>query len=673
MKLIARIHLAISILFFLTFVPTALENVWGSTRSSRPIISLESYKSFRSTVLGYITFSKKENVALRLSQQHFSSTLHFNEDVAKKSAHHDTRLLNQSLVVPNPPNAFKYLFQRAMDYLSPEGPRPLPRDKSVFYSSGQDKEAAQYAFKKKYYDYHMIFKGFDDQIDAKFLDCEEGQNIRIEILSAAMSQASSGRVWVFMDPNGLKENSTFAMFEWPELVANEKVEMQSLVNPRSGSISISRTPQLPSKTATTLSTAISKAEVLSSQTSAASVALSSTTVEPPEITAPPVFQDSYPGISDDDLDCWKSYAFYTSRSSEIDYDMTSVSVSTITLVLPKSITSWWTTSETWPAPYTTLCDGYPRVTGTATVNSYLATSTAYNVTQYSYVSHPTTTQRYLPSPSCTIEPYGTACSNAFQTMSSMISSISVLSLTTVWPGDDLERISRVLEPPCNSLDSYPTTSTKVTCHIRADQVSMLYWPVTLRGNFCGNGTVSTVNPTQTISGVPNTVQFGDDTLTTSSIYYAITNMQLQTLTGLSRGVSNSPRARHGSPYTVGAPYSLDFGDLATIPATKYWSNYLRSTIYQAKVHSPDLTFPPVGALTLWPICDSIPSSWRVPAFVTLPVTGAEPTDDAVKLAAQIITSSSTPSRTAAPVHSSSVSVTTIVEVDLPSDFPDAKL
>ncbi|KAF4637548.1 hypothetical protein G7Y89_g523 [Cudoniella acicularis] len=467
------------------------------------------------------------------------------------------------------------------------------------------------------------------------------------------------------------------------------------IEPQSASTGASITSQIATKTATTLSTAFSDAA--SSQASTISSASSSTTAQAPEITAPPVFQDSYPGISDDDLDCWKSYAFYTSRSSEIDYDNVGQKISTISSVIPVSSTSWWHTDEAWPAPTTTLCDGIPRATGSPILNSYMTTSTAYNITQYSYFYYPTTTQQYLPSPTCSIQNWGAACSNAFVTRASMIASIEALSLTTIWPGDDLEYISRVLAPPCETLDSYATTATKVTCGVNADTYSMLYWPVTLGGDFCANGTKSTILPAQTIAGAPNTVEVGDETLTSPSVYYALSNIQLRTLTGYSAGhgkwisygdpietatfteavdkISSLKvhcyGGRHGNVrHCDQTPYPMDFGDLATIGSAKYFSKYSwgSTTIHQDQ-WKPTVTYPPVGISSLWDICDTFETNYSIPTYITLPITE---TDDAAIRVAHASTTASTPSPTGILTRTSPVSVTKVVEVQVPSDSPKVK-
>ncbi|KAF2195659.1 hypothetical protein K469DRAFT_699255 [Zopfia rhizophila CBS 207.26] len=118
---------------------------------------------------------------------------------------------------------------------------------------------------------------------------------------------------------------------------------------------------------------------------------------------------------------------------------------------------------------------------------------------------------------------------------------------TDWPGDELEYIWRALTPPCKTPDSYPSTSTPVTCLVQptalgpstSDHFKILYWPVTTKMDFCVsiNATKRTINPSGTIPGRPNTAEFSGLKLTSPTIYFFLHNVTIETYAGLSSNKS----------------------------------------------------------------------------------------------------------------------------------------
>ncbi|KAF4630343.1 hypothetical protein G7Y89_g7804 [Cudoniella acicularis] len=586
--------------------------------------------------------------------------------------------LDQPLMIPEPPEKFKYLFQQAMEYLSPPSSHALPTDSAVFYSADGDTAAAAYAFKWRLFDFNTIFKGMSKSNSMVVLTGggHDG-DIIIEILSAAMSRASSGIVRVFMPPFGLKEGSTFAAFEWPELVANWKVskiiwlnkdnDLHTVVLWQAGD---ERNPYPLNTPWILTSPAFLVPRALNASTSsltlngqATTVSSRTTTSQPPDITPPPILPGSYDGIDDDDLDCWRAYLSYTSRSTAIDYAQSDDFVWKRTWVIPTSYASDWSTSTSYP-PVTVLCDGKPRAVGSRSFTSFETTQTFYNIT--------TATTYYPRKPTCTIDSYGSACRNVFKTYSAAVSSIESLSLTTVWPGDDRDRIWAVMSPPCHTVDSYPTTSTVVTCSLVQATIAdfrALYWPVTTAGDFCANGTKSTIRAEETRPGTPNTARYEDMIFTSPNFYYYISSAQIKTFTGFSGGqsqwadygtavetatVSINPEEtpistivatscryyRHGGSSCPTTTLPFNLADLNTAAASAYFHLYRsrsgeNKTIYQDD-YKPIATFPPVGIKSAdpqWKICDTfVGGETRRPTYFALPTADFDPDRAAIKVA-----------------------------------------
>ncbi|KAH8656657.1 hypothetical protein BGZ60DRAFT_435026 [Tricladium varicosporioides] len=389
------------------------------------------------------------------------------------------------------------------------------------------------------------------------------------------------------------------------------------------------------------------------------------TTPAPEMTPPPILSRHYSGIDDDDLRCWSSYIRWSSISTDIAYRKETEPEFTEgkrTWVIPTSYeTGYWYTSTSYP-PYTTLCDGYARAVGTRSYNSSRSIYTHYNVT--------TATTYLPPTPTCTIDSFGTVCDRIFSTLTDVISKVKDWNVTTVWPRDDLQYITTVLSPPCRTLENYATASSIVTCSVPNDGVSNFkayYWPVSTVGGLCANGSISTIQPAATIAGRPNTADVDEMEMTSGSIYYYMENVQLKTLKGRSAGgdvwldygtpletaTFSEPQdlvssiiatkcyyPRHGHRWCAYRTEALDLANLQTAKAVPYFNDLEdrrregNKTIYQDQ-YTPYLTFPPVGiksADPAWAICDKFVSDDRTPYSqpVWLPIQTEEYDPNRVK-------------------------------------------
>ncbi|KAF4634809.1 hypothetical protein G7Y89_g3292 [Cudoniella acicularis] len=511
------------------------------------------------------------------------------------------KVFAQPMMMPNPPPKYRTLFQEVMNYLGSASIYSIPDNKTVFYSSGQDMEAKDYALQMGLWDFNTAF----DKLRERMVP----QEIRfgskeIQIISAAMSRASSGDCSYFAC---LAFNAAILPLISVATVIFIGVRQATKESPRG-------------LNATTTN------------------ATASTTSEIPEITPPPILAPEYPDISDGDLSCWSSYIYYSSFITSLSYAQPTDHVWESTWVIP---TSYWTGGWqyiTTEAPTTTLCDGFPRGLGSQTINSWRSTYTVYNVT--------TATTYIPPSPTCTIDSYGSACSKVFSTFFAAITSVKAWNVTTMWPRDDLEFVTQVLSPPCRTLDNYNTISTRVTCSVPWETIAdfkAYYWPVTTMGGLCVNETARiTIKPEATIAGLPNTAEVSDMTFVSPSLYYYLSNVQLKTLIGKSNGANqwvdygtpvdtatlvenpeifsissivatDCHHPHHGhTRWCQTTTSALDFADFSTAREDKFLLNFetgyghTTKIIYQYK-YNPFATFPPVGIKSAdpeWAIYDT---------------------------------------------------------------------
>ncbi|KAH6665795.1 hypothetical protein B0J14DRAFT_679133 [Halenospora varia] len=127
------------------------------------------------------------------------------------------------------PTSSQKLYEEAINLLIPDGHFRkflIPRDGSVFYSSGQHDDASKFASQKHLYDFRKLFEGPGNIMPPGELYDRE----KLVVLSAAMARVSRGVVWVLMPREGIGENAIFAKVEWPELMGNPDVTKVVWIN-----------------------------------------------------------------------------------------------------------------------------------------------------------------------------------------------------------------------------------------------------------------------------------------------------------------------------------------------------------------------------------------------------------------------------------------------------------
>lgn len=142
----------------------------------------------------------------------------------------ETAPTQQPLGLTSPPLLFKPTFEEAVKYLSPRGGNPVGKDKSVFYSGGDDyfETSDTYAAQNSLIHFDGFFSKFEPEgFEVGILDLDENETY-LKIISAAFGRGSSGEVRVFLPPEGL--TSTFSKLEWRELVANGQVTKITWIN-----------------------------------------------------------------------------------------------------------------------------------------------------------------------------------------------------------------------------------------------------------------------------------------------------------------------------------------------------------------------------------------------------------------------------------------------------------
>ncbi|KAF2119643.1 hypothetical protein BDV96DRAFT_642659 [Lophiotrema nucula] len=392
-------------------------------------------------------------------------------------------------------------------------------------------------------------------------------------------------------------------------------------------------------------------EALASTTSL--VIPSSTTPTYPSGPPPEIFPSRIPDIPEDDFECWTSQISWSSLSTQIQY-ADETEYRQFKRTLRSYTTSSYLSQATFgPEPDKILCDGYKRVTGQAT-------PTRTDIYTTFVVNSPSVSTFYPPKPTCTIDSYGSVCSKAYVSETSIVDRIKSAGYTTDFPLDNPYDITSILKPPCETLYTYITTPTAVTCSLDKNllQYKVLYWPVQTAGNFCAPGNVShvTVEPTQTISGLPNTARYKDLVMTSPTVYYMLDNAQMHTFAGMTSytrysaftplgtpvghiTMSQDPRVtplssaitdfkphggRHGwyEPITLKAPFQLE--DLNTVPYSHYSGPSVTyygasGTIYQG-LFTPLYTFPPgvQSKNRQWEVCDTMVLGDVYPSYIALP-------------------------------------------------------
>lgn len=124
----------------------------------------------------------------------------------------------QALGVPNPPSDLENEFSSLLNFLGPDGEKPLPKDKSVMYSGDMLPEASAWVAGRES-DGFLLMESAMDGWKSPSSPKKEDINTQLDIQSGAFAAASSGEVKVFLPENGLTSQTVFTRIEWPQMVA----------------------------------------------------------------------------------------------------------------------------------------------------------------------------------------------------------------------------------------------------------------------------------------------------------------------------------------------------------------------------------------------------------------------------------------------------------------------
>ncbi|KAK5163773.1 uncharacterized protein LTR77_010446 [Saxophila tyrrhenica] len=273
---------------------------------------------------------------------------------------------------------------------------------------------------------------------------------------------------------------------------------------------------------------------------------------------------------DDAVKCWNDWDSYSAWSTTCP--KTTIPYSTYTL------SDHWTYTE-----YETfkLCDGHPR----AVANGGWRTSysTESDITYpFQTITLTTITYEFPPSgiPAATVTTTGVSvhtqetvtCASPAPTPSCTIDDKNCASLFSAWTADGFTRS----KPPCY----YPEPGDACdACALFVPSVKLLYWPVSMTGDFCGSDyRIATPTHPSNLS-TPETLLYSGHTLTSGSAYRSYAGVTALATAGsycgtpLPAGILPLPSASLSSyrghaaamPIADSAPWPFNFADLAPNP------------------------------------------------------------------------------------------------------------
>lgn len=239
------------------------------------------------------------------------------------------------------------------------------------------------------------------------------------------------------------------------------------------------------------------------------------------------------------------------------------------------------TSVSSPTAYT-LCDGWPRIRGTASVITHASwqtdTSTSsYITTEVVPTSYPAPNSTIL-KPDCDIlhsswASQQSAYNATISVYESYVASAKSASVRTTSRRPMRSFISHIFGSPTPW--GPQSTVGLATCAIATATVQLLYWPVTRDADQACQSNVSTTTMGPTLPGRPNTAEYWGTTLTSPTVYIALDGTwQLvsagKTLYDHSRvllpqsssAVSSICGTLGGGPYV---PYAVNYADLEGDP------------------------------------------------------------------------------------------------------------
>jgi len=262
--------------------------------------------------------------------------------------------------------------------------------------------------------------------------------------------------------------------------------------------------------------------------------------------------------------CWQSWDAWSTSSSDCP-------VTTVT-TLPETVTSLWTSIvyETFK-----LCDGHPRanVTGGEHVSVSTGEGPGGKTTTFSMTLPPSGIPLHTKTTDMKITTtfYETQCATLIPTPTCTINGKQCASLFSIWTAGGFTRG----RPQCTM---NPVTNPCDDCELFIPSVQLLYFPVTMTGDFCGrNYTTETAsrNPSFT---TPTTVEVSGRTFTSGFAYLSYAGVTATGPAGtcgtpLPAGILPLPTSDIFSyrghdaalPIMSSHPYPFDFGDLAPNP------------------------------------------------------------------------------------------------------------
>ncbi|KAF4636110.1 hypothetical protein G7Y89_g1978 [Cudoniella acicularis] len=309
----------------------------------------------------------------------------------------------------------------------------------------------------------------------------------------------------------------------------------------------------------------------------ASLSPNKTTSFPSSITSGPALDDSYAGR------CWSSWNNY--RSAEESYDRgdqpkgySYVNNFTTTLT---DYTQW---EDPATIPLTTLCDGVPRAIRPR--NSTVFSKYVITLNGYQSYFPVTSSIRTDIEPDCSVDEDSNDCTRLWSSWEAVST-----TLFKAYDWDNL-RLNARREPPCDEPISFcPYNST--LCRLNAgDHQTIYYWPVSLSGDICSQNR-STISATPTDdSGAPNTVEYGDITFTSPSVYVIIQTASVDWQQGWRYPAPRQrPNTRVNScgPIATAVTLTLDPAELTTMQKDGFHHNTPFRTVNWADFN--DLAVP----------------------------------------------------------------------------------
>jgi hypothetical protein len=299
----------------------------------------------------------------------------------------------------------------------------------------------------------------------------------------------------------------------------------------------------------------------------------------------------------------EEYAF-ACQSAQVSYSRASSAARSAgsTIISYSTYVSVTTYSSGIADIYTTLCDKLPRAHGSGPVSSVPIYSTT-TLSDYSETKY----NSQIPSiqPSCNIN--ANDCAPLISSYSSELAAFNQFQSSLTQPFYVTPKPQSPACSPPISVSSGCTTCCG-QCTIAGGTVKLLYWPVTVEGDFCGQRTTITNNATTTQSLVSNGMTYVSPSVYISfQSLYAFDDCSSEigrriegTILAMQPDKLSSARGNHLAPRT---PYSLNFADL-NVPVP---GQYHLSTLQCSRARHP--YFMEANSPTASAYCAQVKYDW----------------------------------------------------------------